>query len=55
VETRSARALAELIHAAQTQGDLRPDFGIDDLHLLFFTFPTDQPPAPAGSPFCSPA
>ena len=45
VETRAARPLAQLIHTAQAQGDLRADFSVDDLRLLFFTFPTDQPPA----------
>ncbi|WP_214106209.1 TetR/AcrR family transcriptional regulator [Acrocarpospora catenulata] len=44
-EARATRALGELIHAAQTAGDLRADFTVDDLYLLFSTAPTDQPSA----------
>ncbi|MEU8201425.1 helix-turn-helix domain-containing protein [Streptosporangium sp. NPDC049046] len=42
-EVRATRALGELIHAARAKGDLRGDFTVDDLYLLFSTAPTDQP------------
>ncbi|MFC9059329.1 TetR/AcrR family transcriptional regulator [Streptomyces sp. NPDC057074] len=45
VETRVTAALSRLIATAQTQGELRGDFGIDDLYLMLSTLPADQPPA----------
>ncbi|GAA0410646.1 TetR/AcrR family transcriptional regulator [Microbispora corallina] len=42
-EARATAALDRLIHAAHQHGDLRPDFSVDDLYLLFSTAPTDQP------------
>ncbi|MGW2169468.1 TetR/AcrR family transcriptional regulator [Streptomyces sp. NPDC001705] len=45
VETRVTAALGRLIVAAQSQGELRGDFEIDDLYLMLSTLPADQPRA----------
>ncbi|MEU6573452.1 helix-turn-helix domain-containing protein [Streptomyces sp. NPDC046805] len=45
VEARAAEALTRLVRAAQEQRGLRADFTVDDVYLLFSTFPADQPPA----------
>ncbi|MFD9467215.1 TetR/AcrR family transcriptional regulator [Streptomyces sp. NPDC060027] len=44
-EDRVGTAVAALVHAGQTQGDIHPDITVDDIYLLFSTAPTDQPPA----------
>ncbi|MFD5316637.1 helix-turn-helix domain-containing protein [Streptomyces sp. NPDC127098] len=42
-EDRASAALARLIQASQTDGDLHSDVTVDDIYLLFSTAPTDQP------------
>ncbi len=42
-EHRAGAALADLIHAAQADGDVHPDVTVADLYLLFTTAPTDRP------------
>ncbi|MCX5050141.1 MULTISPECIES: TetR/AcrR family transcriptional regulator [unclassified Streptomyces] len=44
VETRVTQALGRLIRTAQAQGGLRADFTVDDLYLMLYTLPADQPP-----------
>ncbi|MFJ8113089.1 TetR/AcrR family transcriptional regulator [Streptomyces sp. NPDC096132] len=44
-EARAGAALAALIQAGQTDGDIHQDVTVDDIYLLFSTAPTDQPPA----------
>ena len=42
-ETRAGVAVAELLQAAQRDGDVRPNITVDDIYLLVATAPTDQP------------
>ncbi|MEV6212782.1 TetR family transcriptional regulator [Kitasatospora sp. NPDC051914] len=44
-EDRAGAAVAALIRAGQTEGDIHPDVTVGDIYLLFSTAPTDQPPA----------
>ncbi|MFI9173971.1 TetR/AcrR family transcriptional regulator [Streptomyces lincolnensis] len=44
VETRVTQALGRLVRSAQAQGGLRADFTVDDLYLMLYTLPADQPP-----------
>ena len=44
-EERATTALAEIIQAAQTDGDMHPDVTVEDLYLLFLSAPTDREPA----------
>ncbi|MFD4506571.1 TetR/AcrR family transcriptional regulator [Streptomyces sp. NPDC058457] len=43
VEARAGTALADLISAAITDGDIHADVTVDDIYLLISTAPTDQP------------
>jgi AcrR family transcriptional regulator len=43
-EARARTALAELIQAAQDDGDIRDDVTVEDLYLLFSSAPTDREP-----------
>ncbi len=45
VEIRVTGALGRLLDAARAQGDLRADCTVDDLYLMLYTVPADQPPA----------
>ncbi|MCX5602368.1 TetR/AcrR family transcriptional regulator [Streptomyces phaeochromogenes] len=42
-EARARAALATLITAAQTSGDLHPDVTVEDFYLLLSTAPSDRP------------
>ncbi|MEU6346404.1 helix-turn-helix domain-containing protein [Streptomyces sp. NPDC046977] len=44
-EARAGAAVAAVIQAGQTDGDIHPDITVGDIYLLFSTAPTDQPPA----------
>ena len=44
-EERATTALAEIIHAAQADGDIYHDVTVEDLYLLFTSAPTDREPA----------
>ncbi|MFE6030677.1 TetR/AcrR family transcriptional regulator [Streptomyces niveus] len=43
-EDRAGSAVAALIRAGQSDGDVHPDVTVNDIYLLFSTAPTDQPP-----------
>jgi AcrR family transcriptional regulator len=45
VEVRVTEALARLIGAGQSSGDIHPDVTVADIYLLLSAAPTDQPPA----------
>lgn len=42
-ETRAGAAVAQLLQAAQRDGDIRPNITVDDIYLLVATAPADQP------------
>lgn len=44
-EDRGSNAVAALIRAGQSDGDIHPDVTVSDIYLLFSTAPTDHPPA----------
>ncbi|MGW0872804.1 TetR/AcrR family transcriptional regulator [Streptomyces sp. NPDC002740] len=44
-EDRAGTAVAGLVRAGQSDGDIHPDVTVDDIYLLFSTAPTDRPAA----------